>query len=194
MVKGAMDKMNDIELTGLVQGGDADALECLVARHYMLMYRVAYRFCGVREDAEDIAQEVAVKLARVIMSYKHASSFRTWLYRVVVNAARDYIRKHAGRRTREEDYLKDQPPASSAGLNGTANDEHPAGNPGISSEGLMEHVRKLPDKYRDALLLVHGEGLNHREAGEALGCAESTVSWRVHEAKKKLKELLNQKE
>jgi RNA polymerase sigma-70 factor (ECF subfamily) len=65
--------------------------------------------------------------------------------------------------------------------------------PGVRAEDLITEINRMPEKYRDALLLVHSEGLSHREAGEVLRCAESTVSWRVHEGKKKLKELLNKR-
>jgi RNA polymerase sigma-70 factor (ECF subfamily) len=51
-------------------------------------------------------------------------------------------------------------------------------------------VRKLPDKQREAVLLVYGEGLSHADAADAMGSAEATVSWHIHEAKKRLKQLL----
>ncbi len=58
------------------------------------------------------------------------------------------------------------------------------------NEELWQAVRQLPDKQRDAVLLIYGEGLSHAAAGEALGCAETTISWHVHEARKRLKVLL----
>jgi RNA polymerase sigma-70 factor (ECF subfamily) len=57
-----MDNTNDIELVQLSLGGDALAFEHLVKRHYGTVYRLSYKWCGVKEDAEDIAQEVFVKL------------------------------------------------------------------------------------------------------------------------------------
>ena len=58
------------------------------------------------------------------------------------------------------------------------------------AERLWEAVRKLPDKQRDAVLLVYGEGLGHAAAADAMACAEATVSWHIHEAKKRLKALM----
>ena len=58
------------------------------------------------------------------------------------------------------------------------------------TEALWRAVRGLPDKQRDAVLLVYGEGLTHAAAAEAMGCAEATVSWHVHEAKKRLKQTM----
>ena len=183
-----MEAHSDIELAGLAQGGDAGAFSRLIERHYMLMYTVAYKWTCSREDAEDVAQEVCLKLARDLMSFKGASSFRTWLYRVAVNAAKDYIRKHSAKRKHEEEFVREHLVTGNPGrVEGSEED------PGISAEALLMEIRKLPDKYREALLLVHSEGLSHKEAGEVLGCAESTVSWRVHEGKKKLKAHLKNK-
>ena len=64
---------------------------------------------------------------------------------------------------------------------------------GPSEEGgeeLWQAVRQLPDKQRDAVLLIYGEGLSHAAAADVLGCAETTISWHVHEARKRLKVLL----
>ena len=58
------------------------------------------------------------------------------------------------------------------------------------AERLWAAVRELPDKQRDAVLLVYGEGLSHAAAADAMACAEATVSWHIHEAKKRLKRLM----
>ena len=58
------------------------------------------------------------------------------------------------------------------------------------AEALWAAVRQLPDKQRDAVLLVYGEGLSHAAAAEAMAISETTVSWHIHEAKKRLKVLM----
>ena len=73
-----MDIYSDIELVELSVDGGAEAFEYLVKRHYLTVYKVSYKWCGVREDAEDIAQEVFVKLARKLKTFGRKSSFRTW--------------------------------------------------------------------------------------------------------------------
>ncbi|RVD41852.1 RNA polymerase sigma factor, partial [Mesorhizobium sp. M4B.F.Ca.ET.019.03.1.1] len=65
-----------------------------------------------------------------------------------------------------------------------------AAEPEDPAEALWAAVRKLPDKQRDAVLLVYGEGLSHADAAEALAISETTVSWHIHEAKKRLKTLM----
>jgi RNA polymerase sigma-70 factor (ECF subfamily) len=177
-----MDALGQKQLLDRAAEGDRRAFEHLIKRHYMLVYTVSYKWCGIKEDAEDIAQEVFVKVARKIRSFKQKSSFTTWLYRITLNTAKDFHRKSAARGAYESEYVREQNIAK----DGTAAD-----NP-VSSAELYEAVRKLPAKMREAVVLVFGQGLSHREAARALRCAETTVSWRVFQAKKKLRKLLEQ--
>jgi RNA polymerase sigma-70 factor (ECF subfamily) len=64
--------------------------------------------------------------------------------------------------------------------------------PDDRAERMWEAVRTLPDKQREAMLLVYGEGLSHAAASEVMSCAEATTSWHVHEAKKRLTRLLRE--
>ena len=88
-----MDAYDDIELVELSINGDARAFEHLVERYYTTVYGVSYKWCGVKEDAEDITQDVFVKLAGKLKTFGGKSSFKTWLYRMTINAAKDYYRK-----------------------------------------------------------------------------------------------------
>jgi RNA polymerase sigma-70 factor (ECF subfamily) len=175
-----MDNFTDIELVRLAQDGDPDAFEHLVQRHYMLVYKVSYKWCGVREDAEDIAQEVFVKLAGKLKSFKQNSSFSTWLYRVTINAAKDFFRKNAAKQANEAAFAEEQKLHS---LN-------PGPAEGPSAPALYAVISRLPVKMKEAVLLVLAEGLSHREAARVLECAETTVSWRIFQARKKLRKSL----
>src|SRR4051812_46884874 len=84
---------SDPDLIGRARDGDRDAFGRLVARHYDFIYRVAWRWAGNRSDAEDIAQDVCVRLGKAIRSYKGGAAFTTWLYAMTLNAARDLRRK-----------------------------------------------------------------------------------------------------
>jgi len=174
----SMGEPSDHELISLIRGGDASALEALFERHYSTVYRMAWRWCGVRQDAEDIAQEVFVKLVRRLRTFKGKSSFTTWLYRIVVNTALDYRRRSTAAAARREDYaehrLRHNPSSAS-------------GSDPVNNEGIRAAIGRLPEKQRAAVLLVFGEGLSHREAANVLDCPEVSVSWRIHQARKKLK-------
>ncbi len=173
-------ELSDLELVRLAREGDGFALECLFERHYPTAYRVAYRWCGSRQDAEDVAQETFIKVVRGLRTYRENSSFTTWLYRIVVNTAMDLHRRSNARSRLAEDVgLQGKPEATAA-----------ADPPDRDAERAWSAVGALPEKQRTALLLVFGEGLSHREAAAVLGCPEVTVSWRIHQARKKLGKMM----
>jgi len=78
-------------------GGDRAAFEALVARHYERVYGLAYRLCGNRADAQDMAQDICAALPAKLRHWRGEARFTTWLYRVVMNAAHDMRRRHATR-------------------------------------------------------------------------------------------------
>lgn len=168
----------DGELARSAAGGDRGAFTALVERHYGFIFRVAYRHTGHRDDAEDVAQDVCARLGRAIRSYRGGSAFTTWLYAIVVNAVRD-----AGRRSARES-AKATAWGTHALIAGEAEPEADE-----TAETLWRAVRSLPPKQREAITLVYGEEMNHAEAADLMGCSENTVSWHIHEAKKRLKRM-----
>jgi RNA polymerase sigma-70 factor (ECF subfamily) len=170
---------SDLDLIASARNGDSVAFGRLVERHYDFVHRVAWRWSGRKTDAEDIAQEVCVRLGRAIRSYRGGGAFTTWLYAMTLNAARDQMRKSA----------RESAKAEAFGVHQLVERQGPA-DPEDRVERLWVAVRRLPDKQRDAVLLVYGEGLSHAAAADAMACAEATVSWHIHEAKKRLKALM----
>lgn len=169
----------DAEILQKACAGDRDAFSALIEAHYDFIHAVAWRWSGVASDAEDIAQEVCIRLARAVRGFRGNSAFRTWLYTLTLNAVRDHQRQTA-RRNRDEKRLAIDP------LYAAAPREHDDGG----DDTLWMAVRTLPEKQRDAVLLVYAEGLSHAAAADVLGCSEKTVSWHLHEARKRLKDLL----
>jgi RNA polymerase sigma-70 factor (ECF subfamily) len=169
---------SDLDLIASARNGNAAAFGRLVERHYDFVYRVAWRWSGRKADAEDIAQEVCARLGRAIRTYRGGGVFTTWLYAMTMNAARDMTRKTARETAKAEAF----------GVHALV--EGQGADTDDQAETLWAAVRKLPDKQRDAVLLVYGEGLSHAAAADAMACAEATVSWHIHEAKKRLKTLM----
>ncbi|WP_275783255.1 RNA polymerase sigma factor [Pararhizobium gei] len=167
----------DENLIERARNGDRSAFAAIVEQHYDFVHAVAWRWCGNAADAEDVAQTVCLKLAQAIRGFRGTSRFRTWLYTLTLNATRDHQRGRAREQRNAANYMAD--PTVTA-----ANDNRD------QAEALWEAVRQLPDKQADAVLLVYGEGLAHAAAAEVMGCAEATVSFHVHEARKRLKILL----
>lgn len=171
---------SDIALAARAAAGDRAAFSTLIERHYDFIYRIAYRWIGRKADAEDIAQTVCLRLAGAIRSFRGGSAFSSWLYAVTVNAARDWGRRSAREAVRLDAFAAEAP-ASVAPANGEAEE---------AAELLWAAVRRLPDKQREAVTLIYGEGASHARAAELMGCAENTVSWHVHEAKKRLRQMM----
>lgn len=169
----------DETLIARAVGGDRRAFGELVARHYDFIFRTACKWCGKVSDAEDVAQDVCVKLASILKSFDGRSAFTSWLYRVTLNAVRDMQRARSRRGRNADRYAEVAP------------DEYlPEQEDAATSKELWNAVRRLPDQQRDAVLLIYAEGMSHAEAGVIMGCKEATVSWHVHEAKKTLRGLL----
>jgi RNA polymerase sigma-70 factor (ECF subfamily) len=162
--------------------GDPVAYETLIRQHQRMIYSLAYRMTGSSADAEDLTQETFVRAYRQIRSYRAASKFSTWLYRIAMNACLNW---------RERETMRCQVQASWAETS-----ETPAWNGEAalarSERGRAVHAAllKLPAKQRAAIMLTVYDGLNHAEAAEILGCSETTVSWRVFAARRKLRRWL----
>ncbi|MHC4267518.1 MAG: RNA polymerase sigma factor [Planctomycetota bacterium] len=174
-----MENPDYTELVKLAKGGDSVAFENLVERSYMLVYKVSYKWCRTKEDAEDITQEVFVKLAKKIFSFREESSFQTWLYRIVINTAKDYTNKEERKLIKETAYREEQMLKSESAQKEVSIEEK-----------IDQMIEFLPQKLKETALLVFGEGMNHREAAAVLDCAEKTISWRIHQVKKELKKHL----
>jgi RNA polymerase sigma factor (sigma-70 family) len=166
-------------LVARAQNGDAEAFGELIEDHYDLIHRTAWKWCGNRTDAEDIAQDVCVKLGSAIAGFDGRSAFSSWVYRITLNAVRD-MQRAGGRRARYAEAYAHVSPEDAP-----AEQEEAA-----TSSQLWAAVRTLPEKQRDAVLLVYAEELSHAAAADIMGCKEATVSWHIFEARKTLRGLL----
>ncbi len=166
-------------LIAVAQAGDRVAFGMLIERHYDLIFRTAYKWSGHRSDAEDITQDVCVKIGAALMRFDGRSAFATWVYKITLNAVRDMQRSRS-RQGRQARALAEVSPG-----------EFPSEQEEATlTRELWAAVRRLPEKQRDAVLLIYAEDLNHAAAADIMGCREATVSWHIHEAKKALRGLL----
>ncbi len=175
-----MQEYSNEQLARKAANGDGKAFELLVEGNYDMIFRVAYKWCGNKEDAEDIAHDACIKISNNIDNFRGDCAFSTWIYRLVVNVAKDFHKSNSRKQNRESAYVE---------LNVIENSK-PSGEDNIMVRELMKAVHSLKPKIRDAILLVYSEELNHAEAAEILDCSEKTISWRVFKGKKQLKEIL----
>ena len=163
-------------LISLAQNGDEIAFNTLIENNYMMIYKIAYKWCGIQEDAEDIAQDTCIKLARNLKNFRYESLFSTWIYKVTINTAKDHFKKRKNQKYDGYDDL------DKFGFVTEASQED-----NLMADELYKIIAELPEKQKDAFLLVMSEGFSHKEAGDILKCAEATISWRIFNAKKIIK-------
>ncbi|VUD64356.1 ECF RNA polymerase sigma-E factor [Thalassocella blandensis] len=175
------------------QAGDQNAFGQLLNARYDTIYRFALKWCGSVSDAEDITQQACIKLGKGIGQYRGDAAFTTWLYRLVINCAKDWQRTQARHSSDDRESLAVTAYESAAlevgGVTGEETSGH-AAEAALYLQQVLQQVSKLGEGFKETLVLVFGEGMNHAEAAEVLGIKESTVSWRIHQVRKHLN-LLN---
>ncbi len=166
-----MSAESDKQLARQAATGDRAALERLFRRHYATIYAFAQKICGDPIVAEDITQDVVVKLMGSIGTFDGRSAFTSWLYRVVLTKALDYRRKEFRRTRLKQAFGK---------LSDTT--DPPRQEASVTASQLWDLLLQLPASERDVAILVLGEGLTHRETAEILDCPIGTVGWRLNKA------------
>lgn len=165
----------DAELAASAAKGDRDAFAELLRRHYDRIHGLAWRMCGSRADADDIAQDVCCTLADRIADFRGEAKFTTWLCAITVNACRDFGRRRSAfsRFTGRLSVM--------VGLA-----DAPDGRDLYDAIWIDSAIARLKPDLRDTAILVAGQQLTHAEAAKILGIAEATVSWRMHEIRRQL--------
>jgi RNA polymerase sigma-70 factor (ECF subfamily) len=167
-ITGRVDSPSERRLLDRVRRGDDAALDALVRLHADAVYRFALRLTGRAHEAEDLAQETFARALRHARDFRAESGFRTWLFRIAINAERD-----AGRRRRSAPI----DPAA-GGPRGEADREtEPRSAPDASHEAeanerrraVRELVDRLPDLQRESLVLRVYEDLPYADVAEILG-------------------------
>lgn len=162
----------DRDLMLAVRAGDLAALDTLFARHHLRLYGFLARLTGDRAMAEDLVQEVFLRVLRARARYHGDGSFMAWLFRIARNLA-------AGHRASRRDTLSLED-AGDAG----AVELDPIGAMDTAEDlaRLERALVALAPQHREVLLLRGVEDLSHREVGEVLGCTEGAARVRVHRA------------
>jgi RNA polymerase sigma-70 factor, ECF subfamily len=177
----------DSALLELVATGDRAALDDLFRRYRSVAYRVAYRLLGREADALDAVQDGFVKALTNLGRFRGHSSFKTWLLRIVSNAALDL-----GRQRKRDARLPQAPPGDHPDRFGPA--DLPPPDTELARADLRRRIDgalvRLPESQRQTFVLHVDGGLSYREVAESLGISIGTVMSRLFYARQKLKMLL----
>ena len=166
--------------------GDEAACAELVSAHQRMVFGLAFHLLGNQEEAQDLSQEVFLRVFRTLGSFRGESALRTWIYRIVVNQARN---RHRGwlRRRRADQVSLDQHVAESGDLpcHGRLPDGVLASKE--TATRLWAALNRLPFDQRTAMILREVDGLRYDEIAFSLGIAVGTVKSRLTRARQALR-------
>jgi RNA polymerase sigma-70 factor (ECF subfamily) len=182
-------ELSDRALVTQARSGDPDAYGVLVERHSRIVFRLAFRMTGNREDAEDVVQDAFLRAYRQLGRFDQRAEFGTWLYRIATNRALDMIRV----RRRQSSNAAPAGPDESDPL-----EQLPGGNPSPERSAWSAELRgavedamnQLSPTERAAFVLRHFEGMRIEEVGRALECRPGAAKHSVFRAVQKLRRAL----
>lgn len=188
-----MPKPTDRDLVDGARQGNSRAFGELVRRHQPRIFRLAAHMLRDNAEAEDVTQETFVRAYQAIARFDGRSEPYTWFYRIAVNLSLNRIRS---RRSSRSSQSVDDPRMAAVLAEGRHEAHTAKGNPGEDAtraelyRALCDGIDSLSESLRTTLILVCVDGRSHEEASAILGAPEGTIAWRVHEARRKLKEFL----
>lgn len=191
--------MEDAQLAALLVrrcvGGDAAAWEEIVQRYHRRIYNICYRFAGSADDAQDLTQEVFIRMYRTLTTYDNSKgAFTTWLTTMTRNLLVDHFRKT--KQERMTDSLDTVPSdhEDAMPLGDRIPDEGPAPDSGVQSRETREAVhaalQKLSPELREAVILRDLQDMDYREIATVLKVPEGTVKSRINRGRAELARLL----
>lgn len=175
--------MEENRLVELSKQGDEEAFVVLVKRYKTKVFNMAYSFTRDRETADDLAQEVFIKVYYALEKFKFKSGFGTWLYRISINHIKDYLRKHARERHISFETLGREPSLSEDEITKKEKAQETADRKKL----LYQAMRSLPEKHQVILTLRDIQGHSYEEIAGILKLSPGTVDSRLHRARKILR-------
>ncbi|MDF2962182.1 MAG: subunit sigma-24 of polymerase [Paenibacillus sp.] len=177
-----MEQLTDEQLVDQIRQGDEEAYRFLIERHSPYIYTLVYRMVEHRETAEDLTQDIFIKLYRSLGQFRGDAKFTTWLYRLTVNLVTDYRRSQ---RRKPYEALLDKV----KGWFGNRQEEPEAMALQKEEQQTVQRLlAELPDKYRLILYLYHYKQLSYQEIAEATRLPMKTIETRLYRGKALLKQ------
>ena len=173
----------DQQLVERVQKGDKRAFDVLVLKYQHRIYSLVTRFVRDPDEVQDVVQEAFIKAYRALPGFRGESAFFTWLYRIAINTAKNYLVSRARRPPGADVDIEDAEYLESAGaLRDLAGPENQ-----LMTEQLRavidKAIRALSEDLRTALTLREFEGLSYEEIAEVMRCPVGTVRSRIFRAR-----------
>jgi RNA polymerase sigma-70 factor, ECF subfamily len=181
----------DEDIVLRVQRGDRSAFDFLVIKYQHKIIQLVNRYVKDPSEAQDVAQETFIKAYRALGNFRGDSAFYTWLYRIAINTAKNYL---VSRSRRSSDYQVDILDAealeNAPQLQGMETPERLLLNQEII-DTIKIAIDKLPEEMRTAIMLREFEGMSYEEIAEAMDCPVGTVRSRIFRAREAIDNKLN---
>lgn len=178
-----MEENSDNEVILLIRNGDRKAFSILVRRHQKALLRLSMRFVKDMDAAEDVVQESFIKAYERLNSFEARSSFRSWLFQIAINTAKNKLRSRRDDMTNIDDVPLAVAAAAESGLVHNS-----------ISILIQSHVDQLPFKQKTALTLRVYEDLSFKEIAEIMDCPYDTAKANYRHALMRLREELESHE
>lgn len=172
---------SDIEIINQCIGGNVQVFEHLVNRYKKLVFNTAYRMMGNREEAEDVTQEAFIRIYNSLARYNPEFKFSTWALKITTNLCLDNLRKRKG----ESVPIDEQFNLCDEGL--TPEEQYLRRE---NQQMVLEAINKLPEKYKEFIILFHHRNLSYQEIMDITGESLTIVKNRLYRARQMLKEYL----
>lgn len=178
------DRDIDQELVSRAQAGDKRAFELLVSKYHRKIGRLLSRLIRDQAEIEDVAQEAFIKAYRALPSFRGESAFYTWLYRIAINTAKNYLASQGRRPVLSTEYEDEDGETldSAAQMPDHHTPETELMNRQIVST-LNAAVAALPEDLRTAITLREMEGLSYEDIADVMNCPIGTVRSRIFRAR-----------
>jgi len=185
--------MDEEALIAAAQQGDTTAFNRLVLQYQDMAYTVAYRIMSDPDAAADATQEAFISAHRGLPRFR-GGSFKAWLMRIVTNACYDELRRRKRRPQSSLEALYIDEPTSSSSSNSPLEGPEEYVQRRELSQLLQAGIALLPDDQRVILVLSDVQGFSYQEIADVVGVARGTVKSRLHRARVRLRDYLQERE
>ncbi len=185
------DKLTDMELVKRVQQGEKAAFDLLVLKYQHRIVKLVSRYVREPTDALDITQETFLKAYRALGNFRGDSAFYTWIYRIAINTAKNYL-VSLSRRPPEVDLdARDGDSIDLEGLQRSLDTPERLLLTEEIRETILDAINKLPDDLREAITLREVDGMSYDEIATVMDCPIGTVRSRIFRARDAIDQRIN---